>query len=132
MADVFTSRDMDDVLGSGGFAGLDAGTSFDAIRRAVDNPVDDAGAPVARGDFDRDAATSYLLSRYADDSLVRLVSRADGVARRKAASAGDAVSAAVRSVTGVSPREYALARMSRDAGDPSDLLRIYSKFIERC
>lgn len=132
MGDVFTSRDMDALLAADGLAGLDADTAFKAIRSAVDNPVGEDGRMVAAEDYDADAAADFLAKEFVRSNLPSMVSVAEGVARSQKAERRALTDEAVMSVTGVSPSELGMAQLARDAGDPSDLLRIYSKFIERC
>lgn len=132
MEDIFTSRDMDALLAADGLAGLDADTAFKAIRSAVDNPVGENGRAVATEDYDADAAVDFLAKEFVRSNLPSAVSVAESVARSQKAERRASTDEAVMSVTGVSPSELGMAQLARDAGDPSDLLRIYSKYIARC
>ena len=132
MEDIFTSRDMDALLAVDGLAGLDADTAFKAIRSAVGNPVGENGRMVAVEDYDADAAADFLAKEFVRSNLPSAVSVAEGVARSQKAERRASTDEAVVSVTGVSPSELGMAQLARDAGDPSDLLHIYSKFITRC
>lgn len=132
MEDIFTSRDMDALLAADGLAGLDADTAFKAIRSAVDNPVGENGRAVATEDYDTDAAVDFLAKEFVRSNLPSAVSVAESVARSQKAERRASTDEAVMSVTGVSPSELGMAQLARDAGDPSDLLRIYSKYIARC
>ena len=129
--DTFNSADMDALLATGGFGGLPAEVAFDAIASAVNNPVDDAGRPVPVEAFDRSAAESYLVGEYSRAAVPRAVERAMSAVAAEDAARRNATAQSVVGATGVSPAEYTAARMARDAGDPSDLLRIYSRFIRR-
>lgn len=132
MEDIFTSRDMDALLAADGLSGLDADTAFKAIRSAVDNPVGENGRAVATEDYDADAAVDFLAKEFVRSNLPSAVSVAESVARSQKAERRASTDEAVMSVTGVSPSELGMAQLARDAGDPSDLLRIYSKYIARC
>ena len=123
---------MDALLAVDGMAGLDADTAFKAIRSAVDNPVGENGRAVAAEDYDAGAAADFLAKEFMRSNLPSMVSVAEGVARSQKAERRAATDDAVMAVTGVSPFELGRAQLARDAGDPSDLLRIYSKFIVRC
>ena len=128
---VFDSRDMDVVLASGGFTGMDDDKAMEAIKSAVANPVDGNGRRVPADMYDADAAARYLVGEYTKSITQELVDVASGVADRFHDRTREVVDAAVSSVAGVGMDEYRLARLRRDAGDPSDLLRIYARYVER-
>lgn len=132
MGDTFTSRDMDKLLASGDFAKLPAHEAFAAVRSAVDNPVTGNGETASPEAFDREGASRYLLSEYVRGTVQQDFRLADMIAQGKTEEKSRAVAQAIQLTTGVSAQEYDYARAARAAGDSSDLLRIYSKFIARC
>lgn len=128
----FSTRDMDTLLATGGFAGMSQDQAMDAIAFAVDNPVDDSGRTMPPERFNRGAAAGYLLGELAGHLATRFYDDAVSLAAERKAEHDGEVARAVASVAGVTPNEYGQAVVSKRAGDPSDLLRIYSKFIARC
>ena len=81
--------------------------------------------------YDSRAAADYLVSEYARSTVPAALATGAAVSRRVAGERRRHVAAALSTVAGVDSAEYESARLSRDAGDPSDILRIYSKYMER-
>lgn len=128
---MFTSKDLEALEVTGGFAGLDYSTSLKAIAAGTLNRVDDSGEPLPADPEAVSAAQTYYLSKWAGEVAQASAQIAQSVGTQTRGR-HDALMRNVYSSVGVTPREYAYAMITNDAGDPSDLLRVYSRFIERC
>lgn len=126
-----TNEDLEMIDMTGGFAGMSYAMALRAIMQGTTNYVDSKGNPLPedpeRTRVDREYYLGLWANQVMQTSFAKVRQIADQSERRHAALMRDAYSA-----SGVTPQEYAYAKLEKVGGDESPMLRIYSKFLERC
>jgi len=122
---------VDEFVSSGGFADLSPGEAFALISHTVSRPSI-GGRPVNLADegIDVDALEQVLVDRYLDAALPKSVVGADECAWSVRRASDDDVVPALCDASGLPVQAYAEALAQRDAGDPSFMLSLYSRYLD--
>lgn len=121
---------VDEFVSSGGFADVSPDEAFTLISQALTNPSLN-GRPVnlAEEGIDSGSLEQVLVDRYMDAAVGRALGEADDYARSLRAASEEDVVPALCGASGLPLQAYADAQVSRDEGDPSLMLSLYSRYL---
>lgn len=128
---MYTNRDLEELMMTGGFTGLDRDTALSAIVEGTTNVLDDKGFLTATDPELRSAMEAFYLTAWSNQAIASALEQTSKIVSDNQIDHDDLIVHAFQTA-GIPPQEYVYAKATKDGGDPSDMLRIYSKFIERC
>lgn len=116
-------KDADAAMKDGSFFGMSPADAAVFARDAVSNPDDD---------LDSSAAFDYLMGEYGQRMAAQVFAESVQVATAYGDARRNMVNRAVSDAAGMSAAQFDEARVRHNAGESSDILRAYGKFLRSC